>query len=345
VTSNAVERFNTLTLSTVVAVYILILVGGVVRSTGSGMGCPDWPRCFGSWSPPTSVDQLPGDYKEQYAALREKKNVKFARYLDAFGFSETAAKLRDDKSVLVEGDFDPLKSWIEYANRLVGVVIGFFIIAVAYRSLKFRKGRPAITWIAIATLIMVIFQGWFGSIVVSTNLTTWTVTVHMFLALLIVLLLLYLYDRTADLPVPRADWGVLVLTIACMVVLLIQTFFGTEVRAAVDRVSAVMPRPEWIAGAGFDFLRHRAFSWTVLITHFFLVAKLRKTYELNSLSRYLLVLTLGTFLTGAAMAYFAMPAYLQPVHLLFATMTFGAEALVLFRLLPARKLQTTTAHE
>ncbi len=162
------------------------------------MGCPDWPRCFGSFIPPTSIDQLPADYKEKYAALREKKNVKFAKYLSAFGFKDTAEKILNDKSILQETEFNPLKTWIEYLNRLVGVAIGFFILMLTYRSVKFRKTDPAIFRTSVIVLVLVIFQGWFGSIVVSTNLTTWTITLHMFLALLMVVLLAYLQNRSSQ---------------------------------------------------------------------------------------------------------------------------------------------------
>ena len=41
------RKIKTLTIASIVIVYIVILAGGIVRMTGSGMGCPDWPKCFG----------------------------------------------------------------------------------------------------------------------------------------------------------------------------------------------------------------------------------------------------------------------------------------------------------
>src|SRR5687767_13440219 len=142
------RAFYKLSLSTLVAVYILILVGGVVRSTGSGMGCPDWPKCFGNWVPPTSVNQLPKNYQQVYADHRDKKNKRFARYLQFVGLDRTANRLLEDKTILHEAPFNPVKTWIEYGNRIIGVIIGFLIFAVFIASLKFRNSDPAITIIA-----------------------------------------------------------------------------------------------------------------------------------------------------------------------------------------------------
>ncbi len=124
------------------AVYFLILVGGIVRTTGAGMGCPDWPKCFGSWIPPASTSQLPQNYKEVYASIREKKNLKFAKYLKAVGFAATADRIVNDKSILTETEFNIVKAWIEYGNRLVGVIIGFFIIGLFWQSVKTQKYVP-----------------------------------------------------------------------------------------------------------------------------------------------------------------------------------------------------------
>ena len=173
--------------------------------------------------PPTSVSQLPPDYKEQFAANREKKNQKFAKYLAAFGFKETSQRILEDKSILVEADFNATKTLVEYLNRIVGGVIGFMIILLFVASWRTRKTAPALFNGSLLVLILVLIQGWLGSIVVSTNLTAWTVTVHMFLALVIVAILTWLMDRSGpqdSVEISKVKW----LVGLGVVVLLIQIF-------------------------------------------------------------------------------------------------------------------------
>lgn len=330
------RSFRKLTLSTLVAVYLLILVGGIVRSTGSGMGCPDWPRCFGNWVPPSSVSELPPDYKEIYAQYRDKKNKRFAKYLSAMGMEDTAEKLLQDPSVLKENDFNPVKTWIEYFNRIVGVVIGLLIFAVFVSSVRFWKFDPRLTIIACFTFLLVGFQGWIGSFVVSTNLTPWTVTVHMFLALLIVALLIYLYYEAGDSHKVRSAAGFWWL-LASMIALLVQVLFGTQVREAIDQVAMEWPREGWIANLGQPYIIHRSFSWFVLLVHVGLILRLHKTEGVKVFPLTLILLILGTILTGLAMAFFAVPPFLQPVHLLLATVTFGVQFLFLLKLNNRRK--------
>jgi cytochrome c oxidase assembly protein subunit 15 len=305
-------------------------VGGVVRSTGSGMGCPDWPRCFGSWVPPTRVEQLPADYKTTYAALREKKNQKFVSYLRAAGFSETAAQLERDPSVRVEEDFNATKTWIEYLNRLVGVAIGLFIIILVWRGWQVRRHKSWLFYGAIALLLLTMVQGWFGSIVVSTNLTTWTVTVHMFLAVLIVGFLIHLWHASgSQTPIqtgPAVRWVVVV----CMILMAVQIFLGTAVREMVDVVSREADRSFWIERIGRPFIVHRGFSWLVLGAHLALLAMLWRAK--NALARAVFVVTLASILTGAGMAYFEVPPALQPLHLLLATVLIGLQYVLYLRL-------------
>lgn len=314
-----------------------------MRSTGSGMGCPDWPRCFGQWTPPTAVDQLPSNYKEVYAEYRHKKNQRFAKYLSAFGFQDTADRILNDESIKEEADFNPVKTWIEYLNRVVGVIIGFLIFAVFVYSLRYRTSHRSLTVIAFLSFVLVGFQGWIGSFVVSTNLTPWTVTVHMFLAMVIVAMLIYLMHAsnkeesriTSPQTPPTFTKGLLVL---CMLALLTQILFGTQVREGIDRVAAeIQGRENWISAIGMDFIIHRAFSWVVLIINAVLVVKLWKMEQVNRFALSVILLILGTILTGAGMAWFAVPPFLQPIHLLLATVTFGVQFLLVLQVNSANK--------
>lgn len=325
------RSFRRLTIATLIAVYVLILVGGIVRSTGSGMGCPDWPRCFGKWVPPSGYDELPGNYKEIYADYRHKKNIRFAKYLSAMGMRETADAILNDPAIREEGDFNPVKTWIEYGNRLVGVAIGFMIFSVFVFSIRFWRTSRRLTVLSALSLVLVAFQGWIGSFVVSTNLTPWTITVHMFLALVIVALLIWLVHETnfgTEINSSIGFWWLL----ACMAVLLVQILLGTQVREAVDRVAATMHRDSWIDHLGSTYVLHRSFSWIVVILHVGLIVKLHKTQASKAFALALIMLILGTLLTGLGMAYFGVPAFLQPIHLLLATATFGMQFLFLLKI-------------
>ena len=134
---NHIVLFRKTSRVTLIAVYVLILVGGIVRSTGSGMGCPDWPKCFGMWIPPTDESQLANTYKEDFVEYRRNKNIKFAAYLDVMGFEEKAEQVRNDQSILTETEFNVSKTWTEYNNLLIGAVIGLLIIINFLASWKF----------------------------------------------------------------------------------------------------------------------------------------------------------------------------------------------------------------
>src|SRR5450432_1808693 len=124
ITSASKIRFQKTNLITIFLLFILILAGGIVRSTGSGMGCPDWPKCFGGYIPPTNSSQLPADYKQKYVAGNLAKNQRFAKTLDVFGYSDLAHRIREDRSILIPEEFNAAKTWTEYVNRLIGVTSG-----------------------------------------------------------------------------------------------------------------------------------------------------------------------------------------------------------------------------
>ncbi|MBB6328820.1 cytochrome c oxidase assembly protein subunit 15 [Algoriphagus iocasae] len=327
-----------------IAVYFLILVGGIVRTTGSGMGCPDWPKCFGSVIPPTNVDQLPANYQDIYLQKRIAKNERFVATLEKLGFSETANQIANDKSILIEQEFNPVKTWIEYINRLIGVLIGFFIILTVWKSFPLWKQDKWIPILSVAALVLVLFQGWIGSLVVSTNLLHWMITFHMMLAILQVMLLIYLYHRAGNLQtgkgvemdVPsKIEW----ILISALILMLVQVILGTQVREEIDQISASlgnMMRGTWIEQLGLPFFIHRSFSLILLGVHllyFFWAFKyvLRKS-SITLWSQLLMILVILEIATGIGMAYFAIPAFLQPLHLLLGTLIVGVQYLLILQL-------------
>ena len=161
--SPAVRRFRFVGVLTVVSVYLLILVGGIVRSTGSGMGCPDWPKCFGQWVPPTEASQLPANYKEVYTAQRVAKNQKLARTLQRLGFAQVAGSIFAHPTQYIETDFNAVKTWIEYVNRLLGALIGVFVLLTVVFALPYWRRDRAVFWLALASFLLTGVQGYLGS--------------------------------------------------------------------------------------------------------------------------------------------------------------------------------------
>ncbi|MCL6259721.1 COX15/CtaA family protein [Aquiflexum sp. TKW24L] len=347
---NQIYSFRRISLIAVIAVYFLILVGGVVRSTGSGMGCPDWPKCFGSWVPPTSVNQLPNDYQEIYSAQRVEKNNKFVAQLEKLGFEDKADQIKNDKSILVEQEFNPVKTWIEYVNRLIGAVIGILVLLTVFKSFPLWSLDKSIVILSVLNLFLVLFQAWIGSIVVSTNLLPWMITLHMMLALVIVCILLYIHFRSFRLiqslktttEKPSSLFGILIVGFLLM---LVQIVFGTQVREEMDVVAfefGNLLRGEWIEHLGLVFLIHRSYSILLLAVHILFFYKVYK-YTLRHVSIFkwsqaLVLVIFVEILTGVGMAYFSVPAFLQPIHLLLGTVIVGIQFVILLQLNSERKL-------
>jgi len=320
------------------------------------MGCPDWPRCFGQWIPPTEASQLPADYKEVYTAQRVAKNQKLARTLASMGFKQVAGDIFAHPTQYIETNFNATKTWIEYVNRLLGVLIGIFVFVTAIVSWPYNRSDPPVFWLAVTSWLLTGIQGWLGSLVVSTNLLPIMVTIHMGLALLIVALLLYTAHRArwgrveteqlkeiSDEVTITGDeggaattglrwmlWGVLLLTF-------LQIVLGTQVREQVDMVASTAGytgRAAWIDHLGSIFETHRTVSAIVVLANVLVGYQL---WQLGSSSLRRLVaatwIILGLeMIAGITLAYFALPAFVQPIHLMLATLLFGTQFLTLLAL-------------
>lgn len=335
--SRSEQNFIRINFITIIVTLLVILAGGIVRSTGSGMGCPDWPKCFDRYIPPTDISQLPANYQQKYVEGRLKKNEKFARYLESMGKTELADRIRHDKSITIPEEFNPTKTWVEYVNRLVGVMAGLFLLLTLVFSFTHRKRAKRIIVLSILNIFVVGYQAWLGSIVVSTNLAQWVVTVHMLLALVILAISIYTYsyakqlNKTPSVIMYRILWlkGFLLFTV---VLSILQIVLGTEVRESVDVVAKSLSgglRSSWISRLGDIFSHHRDLAILVIVANAIVYKMVIDRFSGKAAplltARFILVTLLIQLLSGFALAYLAFPPAAQAIHILFSTLLFSLQ--------------------
>ncbi|WP_131539466.1 COX15/CtaA family protein [Pedobacter nototheniae] len=335
--SRSEQRFIRINFITIIVTLLVILAGGIVRSTGSGMGCPDWPKCFDRYIPPTNVSQLPANYKEKYVAGRLKKNEKFAKYLESMGKTELADSIRHDKSITIPEEFNPAKTWTEYLNRLAGVLAGIFLLLTAVYSFTYKKTAKRIIVLSILNIFVVGYQAWLGSIVVSTNLAQWVVTVHMLLALVILAISIYTYNyakqlnKTPSVIMYRILWlkGFLFFTVILSIA---QIVLGTEVREAVDVIAKSLlysNKANWIGKVGSIFSYHRDLAILVVIANGVVYKMVIDRFSGKAAplltARLIIITLLIQLLSGFALAYIAFPPAAQALHILFSTLLFSLQ--------------------
>jgi cytochrome c oxidase assembly protein subunit 15 len=335
------NRFRKINLLSIALLFVLILAGGVVRSTGSGMGCPDWPKCFGCLIPPTSTSQLPANYKEKYVAGRLAKNQRFAKTLDVFGYTDLARRLREDKSILIPEEFNAAKTWTEYINRLIGAASGIFLLLTAVYAFSYSADNKLIPFLSVLNLVLVFLQAWLGSIVVSSNLVAWIITVHLLLALVILAICITTYHLAKVVGRPKLNINPIthIVTVFALVISVLQITFGTEVREKIDAVSTRLQggyRNEWIKNAGEIFERHRDIAVLVLLINVILYALIRRAFNKHSLQQQIMSFTFLMLalqiITGILLSYFALPPYAQTTHILLASLLFGAQYYLMLNL-------------
>ncbi|RYG43060.1 MAG: heme A synthase [Chitinophagaceae bacterium] len=275
----------------VIWVFLVIIAGGVVRTTQSGMGCPDWPTCFGRWIPPTSVADLPADYE------------KYLRAQD------------------IDHSFNALHTWIESINRYLGALLGIIcFIHLIWSFRLYRKTNKAVVWLSLLLVLLVGFQGWLGKKVVDHNLAAAKITTHMLVALLIAalpLIIIYRFRHTERKAVPFLKN----LTTATIIIILVQIVLGTQVREQIDETSkslAYQERELWMSRLDNMFIIHRSFSWLVLAACLAVLWKSRPFPEFKTISTAIFVLVLLTLFVGLIMMWAHIPAWAQPLHLLLA---------------------------
>lgn len=332
------KNFVRLQWAALVLIFLVIIAGSVVRTTGSGMGCPDWPKCFGQWIPPISEAELPANYREIYGEKRVAKVEKFTRFLSALGMDETAEKIRTDRLTYEDLPFNVGSTWTEYINRLMGFLAGnAMLIAFIWTLLRYRQDKRLVR-LSVVALFLLVVNAWFGSIVVATNLVPWTITIHMFLALALVFLQIMIIRRISQtfqkqLHLPG---GIKWLVIIILIITTYQMFLGTQVREFIDELKKDnIGREGWSSYFGWTFFIHRSFSWLVLILIALMTWLNYKTEKLNAIYWAFALLALE-LIGGVMLAYADMPGPVQVSHLLFAALLFGILSMLFIRTRPLK---------
>jgi len=344
--------FYVMTATLFLLMVLLILAGGIVRSTGSGLGCPDWPKCFGQWIPPLSVAELPLDYKNLFK----------------IGTREIA-------------DFSAFKTWIEYLNRLLGAVVGLVCVVHSFFAFKWRKFlHPGLMKISFLITLLVGVQGGIGARVVSSHLMPWMVTIHMLVALVIFVFLgmmyfcLHFFDRNSIeidshlmsdeqkqlqffWPVSKEQtrkWQKVCYLL--LAILLVQILLGSQVREEVDHLIAahISLQGDFTHLLSFVFLIHRSFSLILVFGTWWLIKDSKKALLSFSkvltqnkmleagkrwkkwqwaMGRWTLLLVFLASI-GAVLSYLGLPYWAQPLHLAGAFLLFnqGIELIILLEL-------------
>jgi cytochrome c oxidase assembly protein subunit 15 len=293
-------KFRKFAFLTTIATYLLIFIGGLVRVSGAGLGCPDWPTCFGRWLPPTSVDQLPPE-------------------IDPSQFNFTLA-------------------WIEYSNRMAGMLVGILVVITALLAIKHFRKEKSILYPSIAAAILIAVEGWQGSVVVLSGLEPIIVSAHMVLALIIVSLLIYATQQAYYIEYPdqalkahyppktkRYLGGLWILSI-------IQVALGTQIRSKIEMIAAQMPMLDDVARLSkVGAINHIHMTIGIIIAVLTWIVGLnilRKGEGVARLGRHtavwMIIVVSLQIVIGLGFVLFGMPEVIQIFHLWLASLFIGA---------------------
>ncbi len=321
-----------------ILIYLVIAAGATVRMTGSGMGCPDWPKCFGYYIPPTQAEQLA--WKPQTKFRKGNVIIENDQLLVA---SKTFTSTENFNATFWEpytkhdyAHFNATHTWIEFINRLLGALSGLAILVLFGFSIKWLRKKPIIFIFSLLSLLGILFQAWLGKTVVDSNLLPLKISLHMLMALL--LLGFVLVVRVASKPFGLSklpSTKVRILLYITFALTMVQVILGIQVRqfvdVQIDRWGYDLPQ-FWLAKPQLSFYVHRSLSVLVIAINAWLFLRVIKDQIERIFIQRILAVIGGEVLLGIAMYYYDFPVASQPLHLLLATLLFGIQLYWILRI-------------
>jgi cytochrome c oxidase assembly protein subunit 15 len=324
------EIFIKVSKISLILVFLVILAGSFVRMTGSGMGCPDWPKCFGHLIPPTSISQIEWSPKKTYnKGVILKHDGKLIVSKKKF-VSKNKINLSNWENYTKHNysDFDATKTWIEFINRLLGVIAGLATLIMFFISLTYWNKKNILIFNSFLIIVGMGFQAWLGKLVVDSNLAPYKITVHMLMALVIISLIIYSIFKAKDYKENKIikDTFIKNLILFSVFVSLFQIIIGTQVREFIDlqyEIYGPNKKNQWLNAPNFYFYFHRSFSILIVLLNFSLYYLIKSKNYSSILIKKIGIVILLEILVGIIMFYLDFPFLSQPIHLLLATILFS----------------------
>lgn len=289
------------------------------------MGCPDWPKCFGTWVPPTSADQLPTNYEKEYLEKRKIKVSRLAQLLENMGMKSKAAELASVNDVMASEEFNVRKTYTEYVNRLWGAITGIFTLLAGISAFQFSKSNKATLFFTWLGVLFVVFNGWLGSVVVDTDLLGGVVSLHFVFAFAAIasFMIAYYWQKNTE---GKTTSKIQYLTFAGLVVSIIQLLSGTTVREKVDAFAnngtPIGLENFSMLGNVFNVHRLLAIVSGVILISLFILNKNKTNRPKTSL---ILLATIAIVviqaITGIANIRFEFPGISQLTHITLGSLT------------------------
>ena len=193
------RRVHALRLLTLFLTFDLVLFGAFTRLSDSGLGCPDWPGCYGHTSPISAQPSI------------------------------AAAQ-----SLLPMGPVTHAKAWIEMLHRYLAATVGALILALTAMSWRdwWQRRTGNMPWLGTATLLWVCLQGAFGALTVTMKLMPAIVSLHLLgaLGLLVLLCVQVVHDSDDGMSHPMRP-GLRRWLRSCLALLVLQSALGAWVSA------------------------------------------------------------------------------------------------------------------
>jgi cytochrome c oxidase assembly protein subunit 15 len=328
---------------TLVFLYLVILAGSVVRATGSGMGCPDWPRCFGYYIPPTDSSQIKFQPDHKYSAeilIIEHDTLWKAKE----AFTSTTAFDHANWEKYKKHDyaqFNAAQTWTEYINRLCGALSGLATVILLFYAFKRWRTDKLSLGLVFLHLFVIGFVAWLGKVVVDSNLKPVTITLHMLCALIMVFIMIILRYRARNIAgvFQKVDIAksMRVVLMFSLVFTLAQIVLGTQVRQQIDELiksSTDTSRESWIATLTSKYTVHFSMAMVLAGLNIFIWFRLRKRMNVPQAKLLLnasVLIVFATYGAGVIMHRFGIPAMVQPVHLFCAMVLAGVQFALILR--------------